>query len=529
MSTHLRSLAFGVALVALAPMASAHDEGGGGKGRALGNVKFPVSCNVEAQKRFNHAMALTHSFWYQAALVAFQDTLKADPYCAMAHWGTAVALRYNPFAPPPAENLPKGWTAVEQARGLVPKTQRERDYIDAIAAFYQDHDKVSHNERVAAHLKAMEKVATSYPQDTEAQLYYALALNVGASPLDKTYANQLKAASILEGIFEKQPKHPGVAHYLIHTYDYPPIANKGLDAARRYSKIAPDSPHALHMPSHIFTRLGLWTDSIQSNATSAKIAATSKEAADQLHAMDYLVYAYLQRGQDAAARKVLGEMKAVKIEPGRFAGVFAIAAAPARYAIERNDWASAAALEPVVSSLPFCDAISHFGRAIGAARSGKPEAAKPEIAKLVALREKLVAAKNSYWADQVQIQQVAAEAWVAHAEGRKAEALKQLETAAVAEDKTEKHAVTPGPLLPAREMVGDMLMLDGKPAEALAAYEATLAKEPNRLRTLVGAIKAARAAGDTAKAQRHAATLAQVAAPDAERAELKELRQLASR
>jgi hypothetical protein len=350
----------------------------------------------------------------------------------------------------------------------------------------------------------MEQLAQRYPNDDEAQIHYALALNTSASPADKTYASQLKGAAILEPISQRQPEHPGVAHYLIHLYDYPPIAEKGLDAARRYAKIAPAAAHAQHMPSHIFTRVGYWSESIASNAEAARVAKEAKDFHDQLHAMDYQVYAYLQLGQDAKAKAVMEDEAGVAGFTETFLpGPYALAVSPARYAVERGDWKAASELQVRPSPLPQVQAISYFARALGAARSGNPDAAKADIAKLAELRDKLRDAKDAYWSEQVDIARQVATAWVLYAEGKRDDALNAMSAAADAEDKTEKHPVTPGVPKPARELYGVMLLESGKPAEALAAFEATLKKEPNRLGATAGAAKAAEKAGDNAKAQEY--------------------------
>ena len=369
---------------------------------------------------------------------------------------------------------------------------------------YADYEKVDHRTRMQAYTKAMEQLAQRYPNDDEAQIYYALALNTSASPADKTYANQLKGAAILEPIAIRQPQHPGVAHYLIHLYDYPPIAEKGLEAARRYAKVAPAAAHAQHMPSHIFTRVGYWKDSISSNVESSRVASADKEGHDQLHAMDYLVYAYLQLGQDKKAAAVIDEMNTVTGFTETFiAGPYALAASPARYAVERGDWKAAAALQVRASPLANVQAITYFARALGSARSGNPDAARVDIAKLAELRDKLRDAKDAYWSEQVDIQRQVATAWVLYAEGKRDDALKAMNAAADAEDKTEKHPVTPGALKPARELYGVMLLESGNAKDALVAFEATLKKEPNRLGAYVGAAKAAEKSGESAKAQEY--------------------------
>jgi Tfp pilus assembly protein PilF len=468
----------------------------------LGAVHFETSCNETAQRRFDRGMRYQHSFWYSASKDIFEEVLKADPSCAIAYWGIAQSLLFNPFGVPPAANLAEGLAALEKAKAIGAKTPRENEFIAALAAFYTDYDKVDHRTRVGRYLKAMEALAQRYPQDEEAQIYYALALDVAASPADKTYANQLKAAAILEGIFKRQPQHPGVAHYLIHSYDYPPIADKGLDAARSYSKIAPSAPHAQHMPSHIFTRVGYWKDSIAANQASVRAAKAEKGYGDQLHGQDYMVYAYLQLAQDKAARAVIDEM-AASTGPDAPGSSFALAASPARYVVERGDWSGAAELAVRPTKFPHVAAITHFARALGAARASKPEAAQADIAKLAELRDKLREAKDAYWAEQVDIQWQIANAWVLNAQGKQDEALKAMAAAADAEDKTEKAPVTPGPIAPARELLGAMLLERGMAKEALAAFEATLTKEPHRLGATLGAAKAAEKLGDTAKARTH--------------------------
>jgi len=470
----------------------------------FGKVHFETSCNAEAQQRFDQAMLYQHSFWYRASQKSFEDALKADPQCAIAYWGIALSLLYNPHVAPPAKNLAEGAAALEKGRAVGAKTQRERDYLDALSAMYTDYDKVDHRTRVLAYLKAMEQLAQRYPDDDEAQIHYALALNVAASPADKTYANQLKGAAILEKIWVRQPEHPGIAHYLIHLYDTPALAEKGLAAARRYAKVAPAAAHAQHMPSHIFTRLGYWKDSIASNVESSRVARDAADFHDQLHAMDYLVYAYLQTGQDASAKAVLDDMNTVKGFTETFLpGPYALAVSPARYAIERGDWKAASELEVRPSPLANVQAISYFARALGAARSGDPQAAKIDIARLVQLRDKLRDAKDGYWSEQVDIQQQIATAWVLYAEDRRDDALKAMSAAADAEDRTEKHPVTPGVPKPARELYGVMLLESGRPTEALAAFEATLQKEPNRLGAYVGAATSAEKAGDKDKAREY--------------------------
>ncbi|HUI97861.1 MAG TPA: hypothetical protein VLX44_19040 [Xanthobacteraceae bacterium] len=467
----------------------------------LGNVHFATSCNEVAQRRFDRAMRYQHSFWYRQSQELFENVLQADPDCGIAYWGIALSLWNNPHNQPPAPNLAPALAAIQNGQRVGAKSERERDYINALAQLYTDYDKIDYNTRLQAYLKAMAALAAKYPDDDEAQIAYAITLNVAASPADKTYANQLKGAAILEPIFKRLPQHPGVAHYLIHLYDYPPIADKGLDAARRYAAIAPAAPHAQHMPSHIFTRVGYWKESIASNLASVKAAKADREGNEALHASDYLVYAYLQLGRDKDAAAVIDEMThAADPNSDAFGGWFALAASPARYAVERGDWRAAAQLPVRQTKFAHVMAISYFARALGAARSGDTAAAKADLAKLAELRKKLSEAKNVYWAVQVEIQYEVAFAWMVNALGMQDGALSVMRSAANAEDSTEKAPVTPGPLAPARELLGALLLERGDAAEALAAFEATLKKEPHRFNATAGAAAAAEKLGDKAKA-----------------------------
>ena len=509
------------ALAATTAPARAQDE------EQFGRVHFPTSCNELAQRRFDRALRYQHSFWYRPAQEVFGEALKADPDCAIAHWGIALGLLGNPHFAPPKENLALGLAALETgARRSAPRrsasaiiSTRCSPSMPATTPFLS----LSACKPIS---RPMQALAARYADDDEAQIAYAITLNVAASPNDKTYANQLKGAAILEPIFKRQPRHPGVAHYLIHLYDYPPIAEKGLDAAKRYSEIAPAAPHAQHMPSHIFTRVGYWKESIAANSASARAAKDGKEWHDQLHAMDYLVYAHLQLAQDKEARGVVDEMEAVKgYNPNVRTGPYAVAASRARYLVERGDWRGAAALAVEPSRFAYVDAITHFARALGAARTGDLPAARADIAKLGELRDSLQGAKDTYWAEQVDIQRQVATAWLLLAEGKPAEALQTISAAADAEDKTEKSIVTPGPLAPARELYGTMLLERGMAQDALAAFEATLAKEPNRLGATIGAAQAAEKLGDAEKARRHYAKALELAAGgDASRTDLAQAR-----
>ncbi|MEZ0087987.1 hypothetical protein [Bradyrhizobium japonicum] len=453
----------------------------------LGSVHFQTSCNDVAQRRFDRGMRYQHSYWYANAKEIFEEAIKADPTCSMAYWGIALTYMDNPHNAIPRPNLAPGLAAITKAKEIGAATERERDYIDALMVMYADYDKIPHVQRMRMLRDAQARVAAKYPDDDEAQIAYAITLNTSADLNDKTYAQQIKGAAILEPISRRLPMHPGVTHYLIHLYDYPALAQKGLDAANRYAKIAPAAPHAQHMPSHIYTRVGYWKESIDSNTASVKAAMAEKSVGNYLHAQDYMVYAHLQLGQDKQARAVIDDMiKETDFKATVAAADYALAASPARYAIDRGDWEGASQLPVRPSNLNFAMAVTHFARALGAARSGQPEAAKADIQKLAELREKLQDAKDNYWSGIVDIQRQVGVAWVLYAEGKYDEALNAMSAAADAEDKTEKHVITPGPLAPARELYGFMLLDRGMAKEALAAFEATKAKEPNRLHAFAG-------------------------------------------
>jgi tetratricopeptide (TPR) repeat protein len=502
----------------------------------LGQVDFPVTCTAAAQKQFDQALGALHSFWYEEALRLFTAVAETDPSCAMAYWGIAMSIYYPLWVPPSQPTLQKGTNAIEKAKSVGAKTDREGAYIAAIEVFYKDSDKLEHRARTLAYEKAMEQIYRQYPSDREAAIFYALALNATASPTDKTYAQQRKAGEILEKVFAEQPDHPGVAHYIIHSYDNPSTANRGLPAAQRYIKIAPSVPHAQHMPSHIFTRLGLWQESIHSNlgavAASKEYAAKiHPEAAyyEQLHALDYLAYAYLQGAQDQEAKRVLDELRAIKkVQPEAFQAAYAYAAIPARYALERRRWSEAAALTVQPTAFPWsrfqwAEAVTHFARAMGAARSGNVDSSRKDIEKLESLQDALVKAKDSYWAKQVDIQRRVASAWYLRAENKSDEALQLMQSAADLEDSTDKHPVTPAPIQPARELLGEMLLELGDPVQALKEFEISHRVEPNRFRGLYGAAKAAQESGDREKARLYYAKLISLCEhADADRPELKE-------
>jgi hypothetical protein len=497
--------------------------------QVLGRVHFPVTCTDEAQAAFDQAMLLQHSFWHRAAVAAFADVLEKDPTCVMAYWGQAFSLLDNPFSPPPPKNLALGLAALEQAEALGAQSQREADYVAALLTFYRDHDRVDHRTRVVAYEQAMADLVARYPDDPEARIYHALALNVAHSPADKSYAKPLQAAAILEAEWERQPDHPGVAHYLIHTYDYPPLAQKGLPAAQRYATIAPDAPHARHMPSHIFTRVGAWEESIQSNLVAAESARKDGLIGDELHALDYMAYAHLQMGQVAAAHRIVAQAQAVPDDaaakaPLARAAVFALNAIPARLVMEQAAWDQADALTPRTSTFPFAEAQTHYARAVAFARSGRPDQAETDLARLDAIVQAL-AGKDPYWAEQIEIQRATALAWVAFAKGEQDAALAAMRAAADREGKTEKHAVTPGPLAPAREQLAEMLVQAGRPGEAVLEFEAVQLTEPNRFRAIYGAAHSAELAGDRVRAGEQYARLLELAGKaDTERAELTEAR-----
>jgi tetratricopeptide (TPR) repeat protein len=480
----------------------------------LGKVNFPNSCKPEVQESFHRSVAMLHSFRYAETERSFREVLTKDPSCAIATWGMAA----------------RGKAAVDEGRKIGAKTDRERDYIEAVGAYYDDWANRPEKARQLNRAKAFEALAARYPDDDEAQIFYALYLSGTQSLADQTYSSYLAAARILEKQFEKHPDHPGAAHYLIHSYDAPPIASKGLTAARRYADIAPDAPHALHMPSHIFTRVGYWKDSVATNARSAAAAKKDKEFEEQLHAMDYMTYANLQLGRDAEAKRFADESPSVTgFNTLRFAGPYAQAAMPARYAVERSDWKLAMTLEPRNSGFPFTVALTHFARALGAARTGNVEMAEKEIAELARLRDELKAAKNDYWANEVEISRLGAAAWTSLAHGKKAEALSLMQTAAETEDKSEKHIVTPGRLLPARELLGEMLLELNRPADALKEFETSHVREPNRLRGYYGAAVAAEKSGDRAKAKLYYGKLMELAENSRSRPEIGQARAYLSR
>ena len=489
-------------------------------GSDVGTVSFDTSCNPAVKDSFNHAVAELHSFWFPEARAGFEGVLKSDPACAMAYWGIALTHWGNPFAGLRSpQGIAAGKAAIDKGQATGSPTPREKGYIDAVAGLFSSADPATQRARVVAYEGATELVAASNPGDTEARIFWALAIAQTALPTDKTFAQNLRAAEILEPLYKKMPNHPGLAHYIIHAYDVPALADKALPAARAYADIAPSVPHALHMPSHTFTRVGLWKESVATNLRSAAEAEKTGGVGEALHALDYQIYAYLQMAHDAQAKGVLDHAMTATASaataapaagaPG--ANTFAIAAIPARYAMERLQWADATALtvRPAPTT-PYTEAITHFARAVGAARAGKPAEAAADIARLSAIHDRELELKDAYWAEQVDIQRKVAEAWVAYASGQKDDGIKLLSAAADAEDLTDKSAVTPGPLAPARELYGFMLLDAGRAKDALAAFQAVTKKEPNRFLALYGAGKAAEASKQPAKAKSYYAQIVKI-------------------
>ena len=507
------------------PPGSAGPDHGGASAEKLGTVVFVTSCAPAVQPQFNRAVALMHSFQFSPAIDSFHSILTADPTCTVAYWGIALSSWGNPFAAglkSPAQ-LQHGLQAVNLARATPPRTPRERAYVEAVAHLYDDSAAIGQLNRTVAYADAMAAVKASNPSDVEAAIFYALALAAAADPADKTYARQLQSGAILEDLFTRYPDHPGLAHYIIHAYDVPPLASHAVLAANRYAQIAPSTPHALHMPSHTFTRVGDWQASIDANLASAASARAGNQPADELHASDYLVYAYLQQAQDADAerlvessRRILATYDPAATATGAsspVAAFFAAAAIPARYALERRQWAEAVALQPHTSPYPFADAMTWFARGLGAAHTGNIPVATAAVTALEQARDHLRAGNETYWSMQVEIQRLEVAAWLAYAQGKPEDAMTAMTQAATLEDQTEKNAVTPGPLAPARELLGELLLLRKQPAAALKQFEAALAREPNRFRSMYGAAESAERAGNQSAAQHYFTMLLHVAAP----------------
>ena len=487
-----------------------HDHGAKGPIKA-GTVNFETSCSPAVKSDFNLAVAELHSFWFPEARAIFESILKKDPTCAIAYWGIGLTYWGNPFAGQRSpQTIALGKAALDKGLATGTPTAREKGFLNAVAGLFSSADVTTQRARVVAYEGATELVASQNLSDVEARIFWALAIAQTALPTDKTFAQNLRAAEILEPLYKKMPNHPGLAHYIIHSYDVPALAAKALPAARAYADIAPSVPHALHMPSHTFTRVGEWKESVATNIKSAAEAEKTGGYAEGMHAMDYETYAYLQMGMDKEAKAVLDHAMVVGAASAGAAPVpgatgsntFAFAAIPARYAMERSQWADAMMLKPTPApNTPYTEAITHFARAVGAARAGKPAEAVADIARLAAIRDREIEMKDAYWTEQVDIQRRVAEAWVMYAEGKKDEGIAALSAAADAEDKTDKSAVTPGPLAPARELLGFMLLEASRPKDALVAFEAVTKKEPNRFLALYGAGKAAEATKQSSKAK----------------------------
>jgi len=493
----------------------------------LGTVHFPVSCAAAVQKPFERGVALLHSFWYEEAEKEFEQIAKDDPQCGMAHWGIATSIWHQLWNRPDAATVKRGQAEVKSAKSLHPKTNRERDYISAMDTFYRGNKRAYH-DRADGYSKAMETAYQRYPDDREAAAFYALSLLASEPDNDTTFVNRKQAAAVLEKLFAVEPDHPGVAHYLIHSYDKPQLAELGLPAARRYAKIAPAAPHALHMPSHIFARLGLWQDDIDSNLAS--IATTRKTAAmhmggegHQFHAMDFLTYAYLQSGREADAQRVIDEVKAMPAKKDDMYGmdfdprIDALVTFSARYALEMHHWADAASLALVPGAKDGDNSVTYWARAIGQARTGNVADARKDVAEIAAIHSTLLKQKKMGFAEAVEQDRQEAAAWVAHAEGNNDEAIKTLRTIAEKEEAEGDEPLA----IPAREMLADMLIEMNRPEQALTEYEADLKFNPNRFNGLYGAARAAEMAGKSDKSNSYYAQLVKTCAgSDSDRPEL---------
>ena len=526
--------------------------------RGTGKVDFPVSCASDAQTEFNRGVALLHSFFYEEARRAFTAVAEKDPRCSMAQWGIAMTWWHPIWTPPSPDEMKAGQAAIAEAMKLNPKTDRERGFITALNVYYNTpdsstpsqlgqscHGPVGPRDRVVAYEKAMRQLYEKYSTDFEVETFYAFAiLAVGyATPTDTTLSKQRESAALLEKLWKQNPNHPGVVHYLIHAYDYPELAERALPAANSYASIAPWVPHALHMPSHIFTRLGMWNESVASNRAAAdsarayaKMRHRGATEAEELHALDYMVYSYLQQAQDKKAKEIVDFAATVrKTNPElEFSAAYALAAIPTRYTFERNDWAAAARLSipavPHWSSFPFMEALVEYGHALGCAHTGDLDGARKAIARMAELREATKDAKFDYFKQHLDLQMQAASASIAYAEGKNDEALEILRRAADAEDVLGKHPVSPGAFIPIREQLGTLLLELNRPAEAQQAFDAALKIYPGRFRGLYGAALAAEQRGDKENARTFYAKLAaQTAEGDASREELKRIRQYSNK
>jgi hypothetical protein len=503
------------------------------EGRGKG-VQFATSCGAEAQPKFEAALAALHSFWYAQALKEFTAIAQTHPDCAIAYWGVAMSVWNQLWAPPRPEALARGLEAVEKAKAAPRQDQRERAFIEAIAAFYTGADQADHRTRALRYARQMERLRNDYPQDRETAMFYALALLATADPLDRSYANQRQAGAILEAVFKELPEHPGAAHYLIHAYDYPELVDGALAAAERYAQVARVVPHAIHMPSHVYVLLGKWEETIRSNEAGIEAERERGIPEDRLHDIDYLVYAHLQLAQDRKAMAVrdLGlriesDLVTQKRDVGLRARPFAVAAIEARYALERGDWSAAAGLPVRPGRFAYIEAVPHFARAVGFARSGRPHEARADLDRLAALNRTLLEQNNPYWARQTDIQHKIASGWTAYASGDKERGLALVKAAAELEQSSETHdTLSPGPIgTTAHEALGEMLLAMNRPKEALAAFEASLHAAKNRLRSWYGAAKSAASAGDVATARTCFGKVAELTKDaDPERPEIKEAR-----
>ncbi len=505
--------------------------------KQFGSITFDISCPDTLKKNFNLAVALLHSFEYEEAEKIFAKIIETDPQCAMAYWGVAMSNFHPLWAPSGPAELKKGSAAIQIAKSIKEKTERESAYINAIGMYYTGFDKINDHNRCILFEKNMEKIYLNYPQDKEAAIFYALSLDAAADPADKSYVNQRKAGTILSAIYPGEPDHPGIVHYIIHTYDYPSLAEMALPAARKYASIAPASAHAQHMPSHIFTRLGLWNESIQSNLISTSAAKCYAENSglkghwdEELHGMDYLEYAYLQKGDNSQAKKLWDYLDSIQeVYPANFKVAYSFAAIPSRYLLENKRWKEAAVLQIHPANFPWNrfplqSAIYHFARLLGSAHMGRLDSANAELGKLESIHDTLMNQKDLYKANQVAIQIKSSRAWILLAKGQTSQALDLMKAAAEMEDATEKSPVTPGEVIPARELLGDMLMQQKDYSKALEAYQADLKTHPNRFNALYGAGLAAQSLGDTKNADVYYRQLTAISVPNSPRAEIKRAR-----
>jgi tetratricopeptide (TPR) repeat protein len=523
-SLHGRFVGLVLCLAAAAPGAALAQH----EHNQLGTVTFPTSCKPNVQAEFERGVAMLHSYWFNYAGKTFQAVLEQDPECVIAYWGLAVDLLGNTLSAPPSRKAAEqAWAVLEKARTLPVKSNREREWLDAIRVYFRDHATVPVDVRLLAYSKAMRTLAERYPDDFEAQVYYALSLQAAAPKTDLSYSNQLKSAEMLEKLYAQNPQHPGITHYLIHAYDFAPFANKGIPAARRYASIAPAVPHARHMPAHIYSMAGLWKDSIASNFSALEIQP------DYYHAADFAVYAYLQLAQDDLAAALIKKALETPRRGDRPSGVSdftARAAMPARYALERADWTAAATLPVTPSEHPQADALTRFTRGLGLARSGKPGEAAQEIAALRALEAALDKARERYWADRTREQILAVSAWISLADGKREEAITLMRRAADGEDGSLKHVAMENRLYPMRELLAELLLEAGQATAAAREYAKALQDYPNRYRALSGAARAAEATGDRERARSHyQALLALTAESTIVRPELQHARAYLSR